>query len=185
MIVERPWATKPFMIDQPLQLPIFDFKSGQFTGNLCKLDQDIYNMPLRRDIVHRVYSYFMNLNNITTHRTKTRGDVAGSGAKMRPQKKSGRARQGDKRAPHLKKGGKAHGPTPMDYTFPINEKLRLLALKTLLSAKLYEERIILVETEKLDYGKTKFLHEIISPYQNDKILFLHSFLPDQNFVQAS
>ena len=44
---------------------------------------------------------------------------------MRPQKKSGRARQGDKRAPHLKKGGKAHGPVPKDYYFPVNEKIRL------------------------------------------------------------
>ncbi len=84
---------------------------------------------------------------------------------MRPQKKSGRARQGDKRAPHLYKGGKAHGPVPMDYTFPINEKVRLLGLKTLLSARLYEEKIILIDTEKLDYPKTKYLHEIIAPYK--------------------
>lgn len=168
-----------------MQLPIFDFKSGKFTGNLCNLDQSIYNLPLRRDIVFRVHTYFQNLNLIKTHRTKTRGDVAGSGAKMRPQKKSGRARQGDKRAPHLWKGGKAHGPVPRDYTFPINEKLRLLAIKTILSAKLYEDRLILVDSEELEYGKTKYLNEIIAPYKRDKILFLHSFLPDTNFVQAA
>lgn len=104
---------------------------------------------------------------------------------MRPQKKSGRARQGDKRAPHLWKGGKAHGPVPRDYTFPINEKLRLLAIKTILSAKLYEDRLILVDSEELEYGKTKYLNEIIAPYKRDKILFLHSFLPDTNFVQAA
>lgn len=108
----------------------------------------------------------------------TRGDVSGSGKKMRPQKKSGRARQGDKRAPHLAKGGKAHGPVPKDYSFPVNEKVRLLALKTLLSAKLYEERIILIDSEHLEFGKTKFLHEIIAPYKQDRLLFLTGFEVD-------
>lgn len=124
----------------------------------------------------------MDLNRKTFKTVMTRGDVAGSGAKMRPQKKSGRARQGDKRAPHLKKGGKPHGSVPMDYTFPINEKIRLLALKTLLSARLYEEKIVLIDNEKLDYPKTKYLHEIISPYKRDKILFLTPFNADENFI---
>lgn len=112
---------------------------------------------------------------------KGRGETAGSGAKMRPQKKSGRARQGDKRAPHLWKGGKAHGPKPIDYSFPLNEKMRLLGLKTLLSARLYEEKIILIEDEKIDYPKTKYLHEILSPYKDDRLLFLTGFEADKNF----
>lgn len=115
----------------------------------------------------------------------TRGDVAGSGIKMRPQKKSGRARQGDKRAPHLWKGGKAHGPVPKDYYFPVNEKVRLQALKAIISARLYEERIILIDTEKLEYGKTKYLSEIIAPYKQDKLLFLSPFNADENFTKAA
>lgn len=128
--------------------------------------------------------YFHNLNRRTYKRSLTRGDVSGSGNKMRPQKKSGRARQGDKRAPHLWKGGKAHGPKPQDYTYPLNEKVRLLALKTLLSARLYEEKIILIDTETLDYGKTKFLNEIISPFKQDKLLLLTGFDIDKNFELA-
>lgn len=104
---------------------------------------------------------------------------------MRPQKKSGRARQGDKRAPHLWKGGKAHGAKVMDYSFPLNEKIRLLGLKTLLSARLYEEKIILIDSEKIDHAKTVFLNEIISPYKQDKLLFLTGFEADQNFVKAA
>ena len=104
---------------------------------------------------------------------------------MRPQKKSGRARQGDKRAPHLHKGGKAHGPVPKDYSFPVNEKVRMLALKTLLSAKLYEEKIILIDSEKLEYGKTVYLNEIIKPYKNDNLLFLTGFEADKNFHLAA
>lgn len=54
--------------------------------------------------------------------------TSGSGAKMRPQKKSGRARMGEKRAPHLKKGGKAHGKKPKIYSYPLNAKIKLKAL---------------------------------------------------------
>jgi len=145
------------------------------------LDPAIYNLPLRRDIVHSVHMYFHNLNRRTFKRALTRGDVSGSNAKMRPQKKSGRARQGDKRAPHLWKGGKAHGAKPVDYTFPLNEKVRLLGLKTLLSARLYEEKIILIDSEEIEYGKTKYLKEIIKPFKDDKLLFLTGFEFDKNF----
>ncbi len=142
-------------------------------------------MPLRRDIVHLVHMYFHNLHRKTTKRALTRGDVSGSNAKMRPQKKSGRARQGDKRAPHLWKGGKAHGAKPVDYTYPLNEKVRLLGLKTILSARLYEEKIILIDSEELEYGKTKFLKEIIKPFKEDKLLFLTGFEMDKNFELAA
>lgn len=142
-------------------------------------------MPLRRDIVHNVHMYFQNLHKETFKRALTRGDVSGSNAKMRPQKKSGRARQGDKRAPHLWKGGKAHGAKPVDYTFPLNEKVRLLGLKTLLSARLFEEKIILIDTEAIEYGKTKFLNEIIAPFKQDKLVFLTPFEIDKNFELAA
>ena len=62
--------------------------------------------------------------------------TAGSGNKMRPQKKTGKARMGDKRAPHLKKGGKAHGAKPKVYSYPLNSKIKINALKALFSAKL-------------------------------------------------
>ncbi len=185
LLIERPWSIRPFTNEAPLQLPIFDFQTGSFTGRLCNLDEEIYNNYLRRDIVHNVYRYFQFEHKRTFRTCKTRGDVAGSGIKMRPQKKSGRARQGDKRAPHLYKGGKSHGPVPKDYYFPVNEKVRLQALKAILSARLYEERIILIDSEKLDYGKTKYLSEIVAPYKQDKLLFLAPFEADENFSRAA
>ena len=60
----------------------------------------------------------------------------GSGRKCRPQKGQGKARQGDSRAPHLRKGGKAHGAKPMVYSYPLNSKIKINALKALFSAKL-------------------------------------------------
>lgn len=65
----------------------------------------------------------------------------------------------------MHKGGKAHGAVPRDFSFPINEKIRLFALKSLLSAKLYEDKLILIDSEHIDYPKTKYLDEILSPFK--------------------
>lgn len=82
------------------------------------------------------------------------------------------------------KGGKAHGRKAMDYSFPLNEKVRLHALKSLLSARLYEEKIILIEDEKIDHPKTTYLHEILAQYDTDKLMFLTDFNMDENFKLA-
>ena len=68
---------------------------------------------------------------------------------MHAQKGMGRARQGDKRAPHLYKGGKAHGAKPKVYSYPLNAKIKLNALKALLSAKMAEGKIRLVDDEAI------------------------------------
>ena len=85
------------------------------------------------------------------------GDVQGSGKKPRPQKGMGAARQGNKRAPQRHGGGKAHGPVPRDLTEKINGKLRLKAINIMMSAKLYEDRIILIDSEEIQVHKTKYL----------------------------
>lgn len=69
--------------------------------------------------------------------------------------------------------------------FPINNKLRLLALKTLLSAKLFEDRLIFIDSEALDYPKTALLEEIVAPYGFDKLCFLTPQSVDANFELAS
>ena len=61
----------------------------------------------------------------------------------------------------------------------------MLALKTVLSARLYEEKIVLIDSEKIDHPKTKYLNEIIAPYHQDKLLFLTGFQMDPNFEKAS
>jgi large subunit ribosomal protein L4 len=95
------------------------------------------------------------------------------------------ARIGNKRAPHRKNGGKAHGPVPRDLTEKINGKLRLKAINIMLSAKLYEDRIILIDTEAIDFHKTKFLEEMLQPFMTDKLTFVTSFEPDENFLRAA
>ncbi len=96
--------------------------------------------------MHRLYDFRINLNKFTTKVTRNRAMTAGSGKKMRAQKKTGQARQGDKRAPHLKKGGKAHGSKAKIYSYHLNIKIKLAALKALLSAKLVEGKIKIVNS---------------------------------------
>jgi large subunit ribosomal protein L4 len=77
--------------------------------------------------------------------TRNRAMTAGSGKKIRPQKKTGSARLGDKRAPHLRKGGKIHGAKPMVYSTYLNSKIKLKALCSLLTAKLAEGKIRIID----------------------------------------
>lgn len=169
-MVSQPWTTRPFC--ETVQVPIFNFKSGEYTGDAAELDPQIYNLPLRRDIVKNVFEYWQNKDRYILKKAKGFGDVAGSGKKPVPQKGRGAARQGNKRAPQRKGGGVAHGPVPRCLAFPINNKVRLLAIKTMLSAKLFEERLVFIDSEELEYPKTTFLKQILEPYGFDKLTFL-------------
>jgi large subunit ribosomal protein L4 len=142
-------------------------------------------VPLRRDIIHNAFHYFEKKDRYILKKTKDFGDVAGSGKKPTPQKGGGRSRQGNRRAPQRAGGGIAHGPVPRCLGFPLNSKTRLLALKCMLSAKLYEERLIVIDSESLEYPKTQLLEAIIKPYGIDKLLFLVPEETDKNFIFAS
>jgi len=151
---------------------------------LIDLESAYFNQPLRRDIVTRVFHYF-NVKGVTRNKTaKTKGDVSGSGIKPAPQKGRGAGRIGNKRAPHRKKGGVAHGPVPQDLTEKINGKTRLKAMQIMLTAKLFEDRIVLIDSEHIEYMKTKYLAEILKPFMSDRLTFLTSFDTDTNFAKA-
>ena len=115
-----------FSSDAKITLPIFDFLSGKFTGHNAVIDQDIFNTPIRKDIIHRVVIFHHNYRKKTFKWVKSKAEVAGSNKKPFPQKKQGKAQQGDKRAPNLYHGGKAHGARPRDFYFPINRRVKIL-----------------------------------------------------------
>lgn len=95
-------------------------------------------------MIYKLYNFRRNLGKIRTKATRNRATTSGSGKKIRPQKGSGRARLGDKRAPHLRKGGKAHGQKPKVYQFPLAIKTKIQALKALLSSKMVEGKIRII-----------------------------------------
>ena len=119
------------------------------------LREDIFNVPVKKGLLHEVVRWQMARWRAGTACTKTRGEVRGGGRKPWPQKGTGRARQGSIRAPHWVGGGVVFGPKPRDYEFKLNKKQRRLALKMALSARAQEGKVKVVEDFGLDEIKTK------------------------------
>lgn len=110
-----------------------------------------------------------------THKTKTRAEVSGGGRKPYKQKGTGNARQGSIRAPHYRGGGVAFGVSPRSYTFKMNKKERVLALRSALSIKANEKKLTVVDTLELNSLKTKDLKQMLNSLKLEgKILFICS-----------
>ena len=110
-----------------------------------------------------------------TQKTKSRAEVSGGGRKPYKQKGTGNARQGSTRAPHYRHGGVAFGVTPRDYTFKMNKKERVLALRSVLSMKAKENNIKVIDSLTVESLKTKDLKNMLSNLGlNGKTLFITS-----------
>lgn len=108
-----------------------------------------------------------------THKTKTRTEVSGGGKKPFRQKGTGRARQGSTRATQWRGGGIAFGPTPRSYGFKLNRKVRRLALRSALSAKVADNKLTVLDSVKFDEIKTKKFVEVMNNFKFDrKTLFV-------------
>ena len=126
-----------------------------------------------------VVSYLANQRQ-GTQSTLTRAEVSGGGKKPWRQKGTGRARQGSTRAPQWYHGGIAHGPKPRDYKKEVNKKVRRLALKSALSAKLADNELIVLDSLNLTEIKTKAMANVVKALETGKkVLFV---LPEKNDV---
>jgi large subunit ribosomal protein L4 len=119
---------------------------SQFAGR-----HRIQQLPRRRDAV----GYDGKASGFGTHATKTRAEVSGSGRKLWRQKGTGRARVGDIRNPKWRKGGIVHGPQPRSYEKGLSPREKRNALKSALSRKLADERIVVLDSFELDSPKTQ------------------------------
>ena len=126
-----------------------------------------------------VVSYLANRRQ-GTQSTLTRSEVSGGGKKPWRQKGTGRARQGSTRAPQWYHGGIAHGPKPRDYQKSVNKKVRRLAMKSALSAKLADDELVVLSELKLDEIKTKAGAEMIKALNVGKKVLI--VLPEKNDV---
>ncbi len=118
-----------------------------------KLDKNIFGIEISEAAVTKMLRLQRNSLRQGSHKAKTRAEVSGGGRKPWRQKGTGNARQGSIRAPHFRKGGVVFAKSPRDYSFKINKKEKTLALKSALSLKLKD--IKLVESLKLESNKTK------------------------------
>ncbi|KAK2078140.1 hypothetical protein QBZ16_004008 [Prototheca wickerhamii] len=142
-----------------LDYPVVDI-SGQSAGSIT-LPGDVFNAPVRRDILHRVVRWQLAMKQQGTHKTKTRSEVRGGGRKPRPQKGSGRSRQGSIRAGQWRGGGVIHGPVPRSHAHKLPKRVRRLGLTSALSAKAREGRLVIVDSLELPEAKTRVLSETL------------------------
>ena len=119
------------------------------------LNDSIFGIEPNEAVVHSVLVNFLANQRQGTQNTKTRSEVSGGGKKPWRQKGTGRARQGSTRAPQWIKGGIALGPRPRSYTYTVNRKEKALAIKSLLSSKVIEKNLIVVDKFDLKEIKTK------------------------------
>ncbi|MBA3043232.1 MAG: 50S ribosomal protein L4 [Alphaproteobacteria bacterium] len=129
---------------------------GKDAGKVS-LSDAIFGLDPREDILARMIRYQLANKRQGTHKTKTRAEVSRTGAKMYKQKGTGRARHHSARAPQFRGGGKAHGPVVRSHAHDLPKKVRALALRHALSAKLKSEDLIIVDQLVSAEAKTKAL----------------------------
>ena len=140
-----------------------------------KLNDAIYNIESNEVHVKKALDLQLASLRQGTHKTKTRAVVSGGGRKPYKQKGTGNARQGSTRAPHYRHGGVAFGVTPRDYTYKMNKKERVLALRSVLSMKAKENNIKVIDSLTVESLKTKDLKNLLSNLGlNGKTLFITS-----------
>ena len=120
-----------------------------------ELKEEVFGIEPNEAIVHSVLVNYLANQRQGTQSTKTRAEVSGGGRKPWRQKGTGRARQGSIRAPQWVKGGIALGPKPRSYKYTVNKKERRLAIKSLLSSKVLENELTVVDKLELSEIKTK------------------------------
>ena len=136
-----------------------------------ELNENVFGIEPNENVVHTVVLNYLANQRQGTQNTKTRSEVAGGGRKPWRQKGTGRARQGSIRAPQWIKGGIALGPKPRSYTYRVNKKERQLAVKSVLSAKLAEKELIVLDKLELKEIKTKEMKNVLNNLKvNEKAL---------------
>jgi large subunit ribosomal protein L4 len=120
-----------------------------------ELPEAVFDYPYKEHLVHEAVEAVRAAARPGTHATKTRDEVSGSGRKLWRQKGTGRARVGDIRNPKWRKGGIVHGPQPRSYEKGLSPREKRNALKSALSRKLADERIVVLDSFELDSPKTQ------------------------------
>lgn len=139
------------------------------------LNSEVFGIEVNELAMKKMVRLQLNASRQGTAKVKTRSEVSGGGRKPWKQKGTGRARQGSIRAAQWRKGGIVFGPTPRDYSFKINRKERVLALKSALVNKLNENKLMVIDNLKLDNFKTKTGVELLNNLKLDgKVLFVAS-----------
>ena len=139
------------------------------------LNDNVWNIEVNTDALKKMIRLQLDASRQGTRKTKNRSEVSGGGRKPWKQKGTGRARQGSIRATQWRGGGIPFGVDNRDYTFKINRKERVLAIKSALSNKVQEKALVVLDNFNIDSNKTKDAVKVLETLKlEDKILFVTS-----------
>jgi large subunit ribosomal protein L4 len=156
---------------------------GKEVGTI-ELSDAVFGVEVNEHLVHLAVVQQLANNRQGTQKAKTRSEVSGGGRKPWRQKGTGHARQGSTRAPQWTGGGVVFAPTPRDYSFKLNKKEKQLALKSALTSRLQENKLIVVDELKFDEIKTKSFKQVMDNLKVEKGLVILAE-NDQNTVLSA
>jgi large subunit ribosomal protein L4 len=144
------------------QTTLFD-RTGKDVGSV-ELSDELFAAPVNEAVLHQVVTAQLAARRTGTHDTKTRGEVRGGGKKPYRQKGTGRARQGSRTAPHYRGGGAVFGPHPRSYEQRLPKRMRRLALRGALTAKLGDEAVKVIDSFALEASRTRELVGVLDAF---------------------
>ena len=149
------------------------------------LTEAVFGLPARSDLLQRAVRWQLAKRRSGNHNTLNVGEIRGTTAKPWRQKGSGRARQGSLRSTQFRGGAVAHGPRPRDHSFDLPKKVRKLALKTALSAKNAEGKLVIIDAAVMSEPSTASLARKFSALGWSSALIIDGSKPDENFMLAT
>ena len=157
---------------------------GESVGTM-ELKDEIFGVKVNQHAVHMAVVQHLANRRQGTKSTKTRSEVRGGGRKPWRQKGTGRARQGSTRSPQWTGGGVVFAPKPRDFSFRLNKKLKRLALKSVLTNKLNDEKLIVLDKLELPEIKTKAMVNVCSNLDLDKALVVIESPENKNVILSA
>ena len=154
------------------------------TSKEINLNEKIFGITPREDIVSRVIRWQLAKRRLGNHSVKTRSQVKMTTAKMYKQKGTGKARHGSGSVSQFRGGGMAHGPVVHSHAHSLNKKVRKLGLKSVLSNKFNSGKLIILESSKSD-GKTSTLKKNLNKIGVNNALIISGKEADENFIRAA
>ena len=150
-----------------------------------ELADEVFGLPIRRDILARVVNWQLAKRRTGTHKTKGISEIRGTTKKPYKQKGTGRARQGSLRSPQFRGGARIFGPVVRSHAFDLQKKVRRLGLKIALSAKQNEGKLVLIDAAHVGEAKTKALRARLAALGWDSVLIIDGSVVEENFVRAT
>jgi large subunit ribosomal protein L4 len=158
--------------------------AGEAVGQVELVD-DIFAVPINEPLMHQAMVRQLANARLGTHKTKGRSEVAGGGRKPWRQKGTGRARQGSTRAAQWRGGGIIFGPTPRSYDQRMPRKMRRAAVRSALTAKVADERVVVLDELRMAEPKTRQMIEMLQRLQVDSSALILMAAADQTVERSA